>query len=100
MADIILPGRSSDRLCFGAISRPKRIEPTRFTSVGSRAAAWGFSRGSARGEVPCWRKSENRLTLHDVWGTVKTNLLEAGVDKTYRDLILGHSLEGMDRHSI
>lgn len=27
-------------------------------------------------------------------------MLEAGVDKTYRDLILGHSLEGMDRHYI
>ena len=27
-------------------------------------------------------------------------MLEAGVDKTYRDLILGHSLERMDRHYI
>ena len=38
--------------------------------------------------------------MHDFRRTVKTNMLEAGVDKTYRDLILGHSLEGMDRHYI
>ena len=25
-------------------------------------------------------------------------MLNAGVDKVYRDLILGHSLEGMDAH--
>lgn len=27
-------------------------------------------------------------------------MLEAGVDKTYRDIILGHSLTGMDTHYI
>jgi hypothetical protein len=29
--------------------------------------------------------------------TVKTNMLRAGVDPVYRDLILGHSLGKMDR---
>jgi hypothetical protein len=38
--------------------------------------------------------------MHDLRRTVKINMLEAGADKTYRDLILGHSLEGMDRHYI
>ena len=38
--------------------------------------------------------------MHDFRRTVKTNMLEAGVDKTYRELILGHSMEGMDRHYI
>jgi intergrase/recombinase len=38
--------------------------------------------------------------MHDVRRRVKTNMLEAGMDKTYRDMILGHSLEGMDRHYI
>ena len=27
-------------------------------------------------------------------------MLEPGAGKTYRDMILGHSLEGMDRHYI
>jgi hypothetical protein len=30
--------------------------------------------------------------------TVKTNMLEAGVNKVHRDVILGHSLKGMDVH--
>jgi len=38
--------------------------------------------------------------MHDIRRTVKTNMLAAGVDKTYRDLILGHSLQGMDVHYI
>jgi len=42
------------------------------------------------------RKTENGTTFHDIRRTVKTNMLKAGVDKVYRDLILGHSLKGMD----
>ena len=36
--------------------------------------------------------------MHDIRRTVKTNMLNAGVDKVHRDLILGHSLRGMDVH--
>jgi hypothetical protein len=32
--------------------------------------------------------------------TVKTNMLKAGVQKEYRDMILVHSLQGMDVHYI
>jgi integrase len=49
--------------------------------------------GIARG-----RKEEDGITFHDIRGTVKTNMLSAGVDKVYRDTILGHSLQGMDAH--
>jgi hypothetical protein len=49
---------------------------------------------------PYGHKAENGITMHDVRRTVETNMLEAEVDKTDRDLILGHSLEGMDRHYI
>ena len=42
------------------------------------------------------RNVPNGMTLHDIRGTVKTNMLSAGMDKIYRDLILGHSLTGMD----
>jgi len=48
--------------------------------------------------VPYGRVEENGITMHDLRGTVKTNMLYAGVDKVYRDLILGHSLQGMDVH--
>ncbi len=38
------------------------------------------------------------IIFHDIRRTVKTNMLSAGVDKVYRDTILGHSLVGMDVH--
>lgn len=44
------------------------------------------------------RKTENGIIFHDIRRTVKTNMLSAGVDKVHRDLILGHSLQGMDVH--
>ena len=46
--------------------------------------------------LPYGRKKSNGITFHDIRRTVKTNMLEAGVDKVYRDIILGHALEGMD----
>ena len=38
------------------------------------------------------------IIFHDIRRTVKTNMLSAGIDKVYRDMILGHSLRGMDIH--
>jgi integrase len=46
------------------------------------------------------RSDPNGVILHDIRRTVKTNMLEAGLDKSYRDLILGHVLQGMDRHYV
>ena len=40
------------------------------------------------------------LIFHDIRRTVKTNMLAAGVDKAYRDIILGHAPQGMDVHYI
>jgi integrase len=48
--------------------------------------------------VPQGRKTSNGVLFHDIRRTAKTNMLNAGVDKVYRDLILGHSLKGMDVH--
>jgi integrase len=48
--------------------------------------------------LPYGRNVQNGMTLHDIRGTVKTNMLRAGMDKVYRDMILGHSLSGMDVH--
>jgi len=46
--------------------------------------------------IPKGLKTPNGIIFHDIRRTVKTNMLDAGVDKVYRDLILGHSQKGMD----
>ena len=38
--------------------------------------------------------------FHDIRRSVKTNMLNAGVDKVHRDTIIGHALHGMDVHYI
>jgi len=43
---------------------------------------------------------EGGFRFHDIRTTVKTNMLRAGVDKALRDVILGHSLQGMDAYYI
>jgi integrase len=40
----------------------------------------------------------NGITFHDIRRTVKTNMVNAGVDQVHRDIMLGHSLHGMDVH--
>ena len=49
-------------------------------------------------DIPHGTKTPNGIIFHDIRRTVKTNMLEAGMDKVHRDLILGHSLKGMDVH--
>jgi integrase len=48
--------------------------------------------------IPCGRKTPNGITFHDLRRTVKTGMVAAGVSAVYRDVILGHSLTGMDVH--
>lgn len=38
--------------------------------------------------------------MHDIRRAALTNMPAAGVDKTCRDFILGHSLQGMEVHYI
>jgi integrase len=57
-----------------------------------------FETACKRAGIPQGRKEKNGITFHDCRGTVKTNMLKAGVAKEYRDKILGHSLKGMDVH--
>lgn len=57
-----------------------------------------FATACKEAEIPCGRKTPDGITFHDIRRTVKTNMLEAGISKVYRDKILGHSLQGMDVH--
>jgi integrase len=42
------------------------------------------------------RNEADGITFHDIRRSVKTHMLNAGVGKTFRDALLGHSLKGMD----
>jgi integrase len=44
------------------------------------------------------RDVQGGMIFHDIRRTVKSNMLKAGIDKVHRDMILGHSLQGMDKH--
>jgi integrase len=57
-----------------------------------------FITACGKAGIPYGRHESNGITFHDLRRTVKTNMLSAGVDKVYRDTILGHSLHGMDVH--
>ena len=53
-----------------------------------------------RAGIPYGRSQESGLTMHDFRRSAKTYMAQAGIEKSFRDTILGHSLEGMDRHYI
>ncbi len=57
-----------------------------------------FKTACDRAGLPYGRNTKDGITFHDTRRTVKTNMVAAGVDPVYRDLILGHSLQGMDMH--
>jgi integrase len=58
-----------------------------------------FKASCERGGIDYGRKKENGLCFHDFRATIKTNMVEAGIQKEYRDKILGHSgAKDMDRY--
>jgi integrase len=57
-----------------------------------------FKDACKKAGLPYGRNTQNGITMHDIRRTVKTNMLSAGIDKIYRDSILGHSITGMDVH--
>ncbi len=59
-----------------------------------------FPETCQKAKIAHGRKTLGGITFHDIRRTVKTNMLNAGVDKVHRDLFLGHSLTGMDSHYI
>ena len=57
-----------------------------------------FKTACRKAGIPYGQKVSDGITFHDIRRTVKTNMLNAGLDKAHRDIILGHSLQGMDAH--
>ncbi len=57
-----------------------------------------FLTACAKADIAHGHNEPNGITFHDIRRTVKTNMLNAGVDKVHRDIILGHCLTGMDVH--
>lgn len=49
-------------------------------------------------EIPYGMGTPGGQRFHDIRRSVKTFMVSAGVDKVYRDTIMGHSLKGMDVH--
>ncbi|MBM4302518.1 MAG: site-specific integrase [Deltaproteobacteria bacterium] len=57
-----------------------------------------FITACGKAGIPYGQHVPNGITFHGLRRTVKTNMVNAGVDHVYRDIILGHSLHGMDVH--
>ncbi|MDZ7699495.1 MAG: site-specific integrase [Deltaproteobacteria bacterium] len=57
-----------------------------------------FRSACEKAEIVYGRDKENGLIFHDIRRSTKTHMMKAGVGKTYRDLLLGHTLTGMDIH--
>jgi integrase len=55
-----------------------------------------FSGACKRAGIPCGQKVQGGIVFRDIRRTFKTYMPRAGVDKAYRDTIMGHSLKGMD----
>jgi integrase len=57
-----------------------------------------FKTACTEAKIPYGQKEPNGITFHDIRRTVKTHMLNSGMDKAHRDMIIGHSLQGMDVH--
>ena len=55
-----------------------------------------FESACKNASIPYGQKTPGGLRFHEIRATFKTNMLRAGVDKVFRVVILGHSLQGMD----
>jgi len=64
--------------------------------VASGGIKKSFLTACKNAKIPCGQKMLNGVTPHDLRRKVKTNMLNAGLDKVHRDIILGHSLQGID----
>jgi integrase len=63
-------------------------------------ARWAFESSCIRAGVSFGRKKDDGLTLHDIRRTAKTNMVRAGIADIYRNALLGHAMEGMDKYYV
>ena len=57
-----------------------------------------FRSACARAGIPYGRNEKDGITIHDLRRSCKTLMMESGIMGSIRDKILGHTLQGMDRH--
>lgn len=73
-----------------------------FTYKGSRRSsnyiALAMRRACKKAGIIYGERVEGGLRFHDIRATVKTGMVKAGVEKSIRDVILGHALTGMDAY--
>ncbi len=66
--------------------------------TGRNGVRTAFRSACTKAGITYGRKAADGAIFHDIRRTVKTKMAAAGVDKVYRNAILGHSQEGMDAH--
>ena len=66
----------------------------------AKLARWAFESTCNRAGVSFGRKNQAGVTLHDIRRTVKTNMVRAGIADIYRNALLGHAMEGMDKYYV
>lgn len=64
--------------------------------TGLGGAKHSFEVACGKAGLPYGKKTTDGIVFHDLRRSAKTGMVKAGVNKIYRDLILGHSLQGMD----
>jgi integrase len=96
-----IPINSHVRAVLDALPSPIRADLPVFTFRG-KALGDNFRKSLVtaceEAKIPFGHKTAGGFVFHDIRSTVKTNMLRAGVDKALRDVILGHSLRGMDAY--
>ncbi len=65
-------------------------------STGDGGIKKSFQTACKNANVPYGRKTPDGITFHDFRRTLKNNMLKAGINKAYRDKILGHTSRDMD----
>lgn len=59
-----------------------------------------FLKDCAKAGIPAGTKTAGGIVFRDIRTTVKTGMVNAGIDSAYRDALLGHSRKGMDTYYI
>jgi integrase len=98
----IIPINHHVRKVLAALPRALHLDfvfTYRFEPIGTLGGIKkSFNTACAKAGIPQGQDEPEGIIFHDIRRTVKTNMLNAGVDKVHRDIILGHSLHGMDVH--